>query len=181
MKNLLVTTGTCVLIFLGFYLGKHFYLKPKNITGDKASEIHGQLPNGNSFSLEELEGKYVLLDFWGSWCGPCRETHPQMVELYNRFQNQHFKDSSGFEIVSIAVEQNRESWASAIEADGLIWPYQLISLGDFDTPIIKSYHVKQIPTKFLINPKGIIIAVDPTLDEVAKTLETKTSDYRHNG
>ena len=104
-----------------------------------------------------------------------------MVELYNRFQNQHFKDSNGFEIVSIAVEQNRESWASAIKTDGLIWPYQLISLGDFDTPIIKSYHVKQIPTKFLINPKGIIIAVDPTLDEVAKILETKASDYRHNG
>jgi hypothetical protein len=103
------------------------------------------------------------------------------VELYNRFQNQDFKDSGGFEIVSIGVEQNRNSWASAIQADGLTWPYQLISLGDFDTPMIKSYNVKQIPTKFLINPKGIIIAVDPSLDEVAKILETKTLDDRHNG
>jgi thiol-disulfide isomerase/thioredoxin len=173
MKNLLVTTGMCVLIILGFYLAKHFYLKPRNITGDKASEISGQLPDGSAFSLNSQKGKYVLLDFWGSWCGPCRETHPQLVELYNRFHDQRFKDSDGFEIVSIAVEQNRENWMAAIQSDGLSWPYQLITIGDFETPIIKSYNVKQIPTKFLINPLGIIIAVDPTIDEVAKILQTK--------
>lgn len=181
MKNLLVTTGMCCLIILGFYLGKHFYLKPKNITGDIASEIGGQLPDGSPFSLKDLHGKYILLDFWGSWCGPCRQTHPQLVELYNRFQNQHFKDSSGFEIVSIGVEQNRENWSSAIQSDGLSWPYHLLAIGDFDTPIIKAYNVKQIPTKFLINPEGIIIAVDPTLDEVAKILESKTLNDRQNG
>jgi thiol-disulfide isomerase/thioredoxin len=181
MKNLLVTTGLCVLIILGFYLGKHFYLKPKNITGDKASEISGQLPDGSIFSLKDLEGKYVLLDFWGSWCGPCRQTHPQLVELYHRFQNQHFTDSNGFEIVSIAVEENRENWAAAVQSDGLSWPYQLITIGDFNMPMIKAYNVKQIPTKFLINPKGIIIAVDPTLDEVAKILTTKTQTDRQNG
>jgi len=181
MKNLLVTTGMCVLIILGFYLAKHFYLKPKNITGDLATEISGQLPDGSHFSLQDLHGKYVLLDFWGSWCGPCRQTHPQLVELYNRFQNQHFTDSSGFEIVSIGVEQNRASWALAIRSDGLSWPYQLITMSDFDTPMVKAYNVKQIPTKFLINPLGIIIAVDPTLDEVAKILETKTGEDRQNG
>jgi thiol-disulfide isomerase/thioredoxin len=175
MKNLLATTGMCILIILGFYLGKHFYLKPRNITGDQATEIHGKLPDGRPFSLKELRGNYVLIDFWGSWCGPCRETHPQLVELYNRFQHHTFQDSAHFEIVSIAVEQNREKWATAIQSDGLVWPYQLISMGDFNEPMLKAYNVKQIPTKFLVNPKGIIIAVDPTLDEVAKILEKKAS------
>lgn len=180
MKNLLLTTGMCVLIILGFYLGKHFYLKPKNITGDLASEIAGQLPDGRPFSLNELKGNYVLLDFWGSWCRPCRETHPQLVELYDRFNHQHFEDSAGFEIVSIAVEKNKENWSAAIRADSLTWPYQLMAMGDFETPMIKAYHVKQIPTKFLINPKGIIIAVDPTLDEVAKILEKRTVSARNS-
>ena len=174
MKNLIATTAMCVLVFIGFHLGKRLYLKPKNITGDKASEIRGQLPDGSEFSLKDLQGKYVLMEFWGSWCGPCRQTHPQLVELYNRFRNQGFRDSEGFEIVSIAVEQNRTNWAAAIEEDSLSWPYHLITLGDFETPIVKSYHVRQIPTKFLINPEGIIIAVDPTLDEVAKILASKT-------
>jgi len=75
--------------------------------------------------------------------------------------------------VSIAVEQSKENWSAAIRADSLTWPNQLICMGDFDSPLIKPYHVKQIPTKFLINPKGIIIAVDPTLDDVAKILEKR--------
>jgi thiol-disulfide isomerase/thioredoxin len=181
MKNLLVTTGLFVLIWLGFYLGKRYYLKPKNIIGDTATEIRGNLPNGDSFSLNELRGQYVMLDFWGSWCGPCRQTHPQLVELYNRFHDQRFNDAKGFEIVSVSVESNRESWLSAIEADGLSWPYHLITMGDFDTPVVKSYHVKQIPTRFLINPEGVIISVDPTLDEIAKTLEKKVINGRNSG
>jgi len=175
MKNLLLTAGMVVLIILGFYLGKHFYLKPKNITGDHASDIKGELPDGSPFSLKDLRGNYVLLDFWGSWCGPCRETHPQLVGLYKRFQHQHFEDSAGFDIVSIAVEQNKENWSAAIRADSLMWPYHLISMGNFDSPMINAYNVKQIPTRFLINPKGIIIAVDPTLEEVAKMLEKRQS------
>ncbi len=181
MKNLLATTGMFILIFVGFYLGKRYYLKPKNITGDIATELSGQLPDGRSFSLHDLRGKYVLLDFWGSWCGPCRLSHPGLVELYNYFQNQHFTDADGFEIVSIAIDQNKDSWIAAIKADGLIWPYHLVAMGGFDTPMIKSYHVRQVPTKFLINPKGIIIAVDPTLEEVSKMLKKKIAANESTG
>lgn len=173
MKNLLMTTGICILIVAGYYLGKHLYLKPKNITGDKASNISAPLPDGTMFSLKDLHGKYVLLDFWGSWCMPCRQTHPQLRELYDRYVSKDYQDASGFEIVSIGVEQKRENWQSAIETDQLIWPYHLLILSDFDDPITKAYNVKQIPTKFLINPKGVIIAVDPTLEEVAKILDKR--------
>ncbi|HJW31449.1 MAG TPA: TlpA disulfide reductase family protein, partial [Saprospiraceae bacterium] len=173
MKNLLMTAGLCVLVMAGYYVAKHFYLKPKNITGDKASEIKGKLPDGSTFSLKELHGRYVLLDFWGSWCMPCRQTHPQLKELFRRYRNQAYQDAAGFDIVSIGVEPNRENWQAAIIQDELDWPYQLLVPSHFDDPVTKAYNVKQLPTKFLINPQGIIIAVDPSIDEVAKLLEKR--------
>jgi thiol-disulfide isomerase/thioredoxin len=181
MKNLLLTAGMIILIIFGFYLGKYLYLKPKNITGDKASEIRGELPDGSLFSLHDLRGKYVLIDFWGSWCMPCRETHPQMISLYNLFKDQQFKDAQGFEIVSVGIEKTRENWLNAIRDDQLPWPNHLLTLGDFDSPIVKSYNVRQVPTKFLINPKGVIIAVDPNLEEVAKILDSKRISSSHSG
>jgi thiol-disulfide isomerase/thioredoxin len=170
---MLLTIGIGVLIISGFYFGKYFYLKPKNITGDQAIEIKGELPDGRSFALSDLKGKYVLISFWGSWCGPCRETHPQLVNLYQTFQNQSFKDSDGFEIVSIGVERSRERWEKAISSDQLSWPYHLMESDSFGSGLTKSYNVKQIPTKFLVNPEGIIIAVDPTLDQIALMLESR--------
>ena len=173
MKNILLTGGMTVLILIGYYLGRYLYLKPKNITGDKATEIRGQLPDGSEFSLKNLEGNYVLIDFWGSWCVPCRKTHPQLVALYNDMQFKNLENAKGFEIVSIAIEQNRANWEKAILEDGLSWPYQLLTQDDFETPAAKAYGVKQIPTKFLINPEGIIMAVDPTVEEVTRILEAR--------
>jgi thiol-disulfide isomerase/thioredoxin len=173
MKSMLLTVGLAILVLVGFQLGKYLYLKPKNITGEKAIEITGQLPNGTPFSLSALQGKYVLLDFWGSWCGPCRQSHPQLVSLYADYKNQEFKDASGFEIVSIALERGAANWQKAIQADQLIWPYHLLAAESFDSPIAKSYGVKQIPTKFLINPDGIMMAVDPSFEQIAKLLNDR--------
>jgi thiol-disulfide isomerase/thioredoxin len=173
MKSMLLTTGLALLVVVGVYLGKYLYLKPKNIAGEKAFEINGKLPGGEPFALSDLKGKYVLIDFWGSWCGPCRESHPRLVDLYNKFQNQVFKDSEGFEIVSIGVEKSRLNWERAIKADQLIWPYHLMESDSFGSAQVKAYNVKQIPTKFLVNPDGIIMAVDPSFDEIYKLLESR--------
>ena len=173
MKNTLVTVGIAILLIIGFNIGKRYFLKPKIEYGVKAFEIKGILPGGETFSLSDLKGKYVLLDFWGSWCKPCRESNPQLVKLYQEFNTRTFKEASGFEVVSFAVERNKESWQAAIMEDHLIWPYQLVSTDLFNDPTIKEYNVRQIPTKFLINPDGIIVGVDPSLEEVREMLEGK--------
>ena len=167
---MLLTIGLALLVVVLFKVGKSYYLKPKNITGEKAIELSGQLPDGSQFKLSDLKGKYVLIDFWGSWCGPCRAASPQLKSLYNRFQNQAFTDATGFEIVSIGIERSKTNWENAIQSDQLNWPYHLMEQGYFDSPQVKAYNVKQIPTKFLVNPDGIIMSVDPSFEEIAKML-----------
>ena len=173
MKSNLLFFGIAILAFLVFRFGKSLYLRPKNITGATAMAIQGHLPDGTPFELSELKGKFVLLDFWGSWCGPCRENHPELVALYQKYRQQKFKAADGFEIVSIGLENSTSRWLNAIENDRLIWPYHLMESSSFDSPITKAFDVKQIPTKFLINPEGVIMAVDPGLREIGKMLEDR--------
>lgn len=170
MKSTIVTVGIAMVLVIGFYFGKRLYLKPGIENGIRASEINGTLLDGSEFSLSSLRGKYVLLDFWGSWCKPCRESHPELVQLYEEFNARPFDEASGFEVVSYGVEQRADRWKEAIEMDRLSWPFHLVSEDLFNSPVVKAYNVKQIPTKFLIDPVGVIIAVDPTIEEVRKIL-----------
>lgn len=172
----MVTVGISAIVIAAFYLAKKWYLKPRIENGVPAAQIVSALPDGQPFKLSELNGKYVLLDFWGSWCKPCRKSNPELVKLYNEYHTASFKDASGFEIVSYGVEREIASWKAAIDADGLIWPYHLVSADMFNDPVIKAYNVKQIPTKFLISPKGVVIAVDPSASEIRRLLDTYLAD-----
>ena len=173
MKNILVMIGISLLIVVGYYVIRGYYLKPKLVQGQKAFTIVDHLRDGTRFDLADLKGKYVLLDFWGTWCGPCIESHPALVQLYTRFHGATYKDATDFEIVSIAVENNDRNWEYVIRQDQLNWKYHLLAARMFDSPIVKKYNVKQIPTKFLINPQGLIIAIDPSIPQVVNMLQSR--------
>lgn len=162
-----------VLLVVAF-IGNYIYRMPKFGHGEIAPEFQHQLINGDDFRLSELQGHYVLLDFWGSWCGPCRRENPELVALYNKFHDAQFKDAKSFEIVSIAVETSEARWKKAIQQDGLIWPYHIAEMQRFKSPIVSAYGVKEIPTKYFINPSGEIISTNASVNTIEEYLTEKS-------
>ena len=161
-----------VALVLG-YVAYYFYKQPKYESGEPAKEIVTNLVTKEPFKLSDLRGQYVLIDFWGSWCGPCRQENPLLLQLFIEMRNKKFVNAGGFEIVSIALENDPRQWSAAVERDRLIWKYHIVELQRFSGPIATLYGVKEIPTKYLINPEGLIIKVNPTVDEIRTYLLEK--------
>lgn len=149
------------------------YFKPKFINGEDVPNIEARLIDGKTFSLEELRGSYTLIDFWGSWCGPCRAESPQLVEMHRRYTNASFKDAEGFEVVSVAIETDERRWRAAIAQDNLDWPYHIAEFERFESPVAKEFGVREIPTKYLLNPDGKIIGVNLSFEEMDKLLAAR--------
>lgn len=161
-----------VLGLLGF-IGYKVYKLPKFSDGEVAPGFQAELINGDDFALSDLNGKYVLLDFWGSWCGPCRRENPDLVKLHNAFNGKSFIDAEGFEVVSVAIETNEARWKSAIAKDNLNWPYHIVQLDRFKGPIALEYGVREIPTKYLLDTKGEILMVNPAFEELHAFFNSK--------
>lgn len=161
------------LLLLIFFFGRYWYLRPRLSPGEIAPDFIARDYKGDTISLGSFRGSYLLLDFWGSWCGPCRKDNPGIVSIYEQFKDQKFRDGEGFKVLSVAAETNTTSWEKAISKDQLNWEHHILSLDKFKHPVFQLYKVREIPTKYLINPRGIIIGVNPGHDEMRKILTNR--------
>lgn len=132
--------------------------------GQFAPDISLNDTTGNPISLSSLKGKVVLVDFWASWCGPCRAENPNVVAAYQRFS------SKGFTVFGVSLDSNRDKWAQAIKKDGLAWTHVSDLIG-WDNAAAKQYGVMSIPANFLLDKEGKIIGSSLRGEDLVKKLE----------
>jgi peroxiredoxin len=131
--------------------------------GQPAVDVSGASPGGAELRLSDYRGKVVLLEFWASWCGPCRRENPNLVRVYNQFHDQ------GFEIFGVSLDNNRESWLKAIESDNLTWPH-ISDLKFWDSGPAQIYGIRHIPSNVLIDASGVIVGKNLKSEELEEKL-----------
>ncbi len=137
--------------------------------GQTATDLSLPDLNGKKVSLSELKGKVVLIDFWASWCGPCRQNNPRLVKLYNKYHGK------GFEIYGISLDDDISSWKKAVRHDRLTW-IQVIDDRGWEALSASTYGVDMIPTSFLIDREGVIRTINAEGSELESNVKDLLKD-----
>ncbi|MFM9909640.1 MAG: TlpA family protein disulfide reductase [Chitinophagaceae bacterium] len=155
IKNTIVT---CLIAFSSGTL----FAQP--VIGRLAPEISLKDIYGVTQKLSDSKGKIVLIDFWASWCMPCRRSNKDILPLYNKYK------SKGFEIFAVSLDEKPTDWKSAILADKIKW-MQVIEEGRWDGSVATTWGIELLPTTFLLDRDGIIIAINPTKKQILSLIK----------
>ncbi len=141
--------------------------------GQKAPELAFPNPEGKTLKLSEInKGRYVLIDFWASWCGPCRMSNPGLVAMHKEYSNKKFKGAKkGFTVLNVSLDQKKDAWVAAIAKDNLTWENHMSDLGGWNSKSAALYGVQYIPQAFLVGPDGKILGMYNRSEEAKAELD----------
>jgi len=165
MKKVIGILSVALMLSAGTVWGQYENQKIK--VGEPAPELSYASPEGNTYSLvKEGKGRYVLLDFWASWCVPCRKGNPAVVKAFNAYKDKNFT------ILSVSLDQPgaKDKWLKAIHDDGLTWTH-VSDLNWWDNAVSRQYDIRSIPANYLLGPDGVILAKNLRGEELEKKLE----------
>ena len=133
--------------------------------GTKAPDIALPDAKGQVIKLSSLQGKVVLLDFWASWCGPCRRSNGRTLSVYNEYKDK------GFEVYSVSIDESKRAWENAVQQDKMTWLQVIDTKAGTGNELTRTWNLQYIPSTFLIDKEGKIVAVAPEKDELEKWLK----------
>ncbi len=142
--------------------------------GNKSPDIKLPTIKGDTIPLSALEGKIVLIDFWGTWCAPCVQEQAELARLYKRYKLASFTNGKGFEIYGVALEAKKPNWENFVAKNKINW-IQVSDLKFWRSPVAKAYNIQELPFNVLIDGKGVVLAKNLH----GADLETEIGKYLH--